>query len=797
MLQKSYFSLLLILTFSNQILNAQERCTLSIEGYVIDEHDKTPLTNANIFVFESALGCISDEQGYFKVEGLCKGINTITCSHIGCESITKVFDLQENTTYNFILEHHSHLLETIAITAKKVNNNTPSSMQIIDKKTIENNVLSDISTLLSRINGITALKSGGNISKPVLHGMSGNRIKLIHNEIGIEDQQWGNEHAPSIVLTNSEEIQVIKGAGAVKYGSDAIAGAIVISPASIPKGESLSTSIFLLGASANTLSSVGFKIRSSIKRRETFGWNVGGQFSANGDTKTPKYYQTNTGARNYNYHFSLGERKAKMNYRFDYQHKYNESGILRFAHIGNVSDFARAINSATPITTQPFSYKIDAPKQQIHHHTVSGTFNYILNNSLNFKALYGYQSNFRREYDIRRAGRSAIPSLEMHLQTHYIDLEIVDFRKDKFKTNAGIQLQNQSNYNNPRTGVKPLIPNYKTYKSGFFLVEEITLKKIIFEAGFRYDYTYQNAEFSTRNGGKDSLYFDKKSFHNFSYNTGIFWKPSSFFYLKLNTGSAFRNPNMNELYSNGLHHGAAIYEKGKSSLSTEKSINNSFELGIVYPKWALTFNAYHHHFFNYIFKSLNGVTPTIKGVFPLFQYNEIKAMIVGSDISIKYQPLKFFTITHNADYVLGWTLKNRNHLPEIPPVSLNNEIAFRYPFSDKKIQEVFASLSIETVFQVKNQLQIIAPDSLIKFSTEEINTLSNELGFIDFVKPPITYTLLDIEMGIAIKNDKRNINISTGINNLTNHSYRNYMNLFRYFTDETGINFYLKLNFNF
>lgn len=797
MLHKSSY-IILILSFTLLIgvvkspIYAQGNCNFSIEGYVIDEHDNTPLVSANIYVKETGMGCISDENGYYKIEGLCKGINTIVCSHIGCESITQTFNISQNTEFNFILEHHTHLLESISITAKKINTNTPVSMKIIDKEEIERNVLSDFSEFISSLEGVSTIKSGGNISKPVLHGMSGNRIKIIHNEIGIEDQQWGAEHAPSILLTNSEEIQVIKGAGTVKYGSDAIAGAIVVSPPSIPNDENINGKIFLQAESVNALASLGFNLRSSLKNRGTMGWNIGGQFSSSGDIKTPNYFQSNTGTRNYNYHLSFGQKKANMNYRFDYQHKYNETGILRFAHIGNVTDFIIAVESDTPIIRRPYKYSIDAPRQQTHHHTISGTVNYILKKDINLKALYAYQSNIRREFDIRRAGRSAIPSLDMHLQTHYLDLEMVDFKNEKFKTNAGIQLQNQYNYNNPRTRTSLLIPNFKTYNAGIFVTEEITFEKLTFEFGARYDYQYQNIIINQRIAGEDSSYTDKNNYHNFSLNSGVYWKPNDHFYFKYNIGSAFRNPHVNELYSDGLHHGAAIFERGDNTLDSEVSLNNSLELGLTFPKWSFNANPYYLYFFNYIFKSLNGVVPTIRGAFPLFQYQQSAATILGTDFSLQHTPLKYITMSHNADFVMGWTNKNKHRLPEISPATLSHNIAFNYPLEGKKVTQLHISLGIQTVFKPLNVLNIVRADSLITLSDDALALFSQEKGFIDFTTPPPTYTIVDMEAGFTIKKEKAKIDLIVGTNNLGNKTYRNYLNRFRYFTDEAGINFYIK-----
>ena len=42
------------------------------------------------------------------------------------------------------------------------------------------------------------LRNGSGISKPVIHGLFGNRVTILNNGITQSGQQWGNDHAPEI-----------------------------------------------------------------------------------------------------------------------------------------------------------------------------------------------------------------------------------------------------------------------------------------------------------------------------------------------------------------------------------------------------------------------------------------------------------------------------------------------------------------------------------------------------------------------------------------------------------------------
>src|SRR5690606_21784432 len=86
------------------------------------------------------------------------------------------------------------------------------------------------------------------------------------------------------------------------------------------------------------------------------------------------------------------------------------------------------------------------------------------------------------------------------------------------------------------------------------------------ELGLRYDFkTFDAAGFD-----KDqNLYGGQRDFHNMSGSFGVVWRPDAAWQLRSNIGLAWRAPNANELYSNGLHHGAALYEIGDAELDSE------------------------------------------------------------------------------------------------------------------------------------------------------------------------------------------------------------------------------------
>ena len=113
-------------------------------------------------------------------------------------------------------------LEEVVITAGRPGITAGAVSNRISSSEIHRAAGSSLATLLERISGVSSLSTGTTVSKPVIHGMHGNRILIINNGARQTGQQWATDHAPEVDINESGNILVIKGADGVRYGSDAL-----------------------------------------------------------------------------------------------------------------------------------------------------------------------------------------------------------------------------------------------------------------------------------------------------------------------------------------------------------------------------------------------------------------------------------------------------------------------------------------------------------------------------------------------------------------------------------------------
>ena len=77
---------------------------------------------------------------------------------------------------------------------------------------------------ITQLNGIDMISSGLGIQKVVVRGLSGMRVVTYLNGMQINNQQQANDHGIGFTDLGLGEVELIKGASALKYGSEAIGG---------------------------------------------------------------------------------------------------------------------------------------------------------------------------------------------------------------------------------------------------------------------------------------------------------------------------------------------------------------------------------------------------------------------------------------------------------------------------------------------------------------------------------------------------------------------------------------------
>jgi iron complex outermembrane receptor protein len=772
----------LILVFFNSVLiinsGLSQDCDITITGYVYDEGTKSPLSFVNIFLQETQQGTSTDEGGFFTLENICVGHYHFIFSHIGCEDVKQHFDIYRDTTLNILLAHNSEVLGTVVVDGKRDQYSNQAKTSL-NRQKIEENSYQSISTILENETGVSLLKNGNGISKPIVHGLFGNRLTMLNNGIQQSGQQWGNDHSPEIDPFSMDKITILKGASAIEYGGNNLGGVILAEPQRIEKEPHLHGQLNYIhetNGRGNTYNARLGKYGSRL------AWKFNGTYKSYGDKNTPNYFLNNTGLEEFNLSLQL-EKSWDDKVFFDfYASTFNTTlGVLRGSHISNLTDLEDALTRDEPFFTEPdFSTFIEAPKQEVSHHLAKAKGKIFIKEDQILELTVAGQINDRDEFDIRRGDRSEIPALSLSQFTLNTEIKYTQTLENEWKLKAGQQNIFTHNNNNPDTGTLPLIPDYISWKSGIYSTLSKQLENIYISTGIRYDYEFQNVATITRTFPRRVERF-KNNFHNVSGLLGLKKMLGSKQSLSWNIGFAMRNPAVNELYSNGLHQGVSGIEEGRPDLETEKAIKNTLEYQwLPTSDFTITALAYHQRFEDYIFlEPQNDFRITVRGAFPLFIYEQTNASISGLDLSTQYTFSHKLVGLFKFSYLRGRDQSNDIPLVFMPPISLFTSLTYRV----QKSMALTKSLKME--------------DSEIEISNRLVFEQKHILDDQDFSPPPPTYSVLDLKFSTNFILPRYKIRCFVRADNLLNTTYRDYLNRQRYFSDDVGRSIVLGLNVKF
>lgn len=224
------FALFIILCFTTNAMFGQTKTVFV--GTVYLENTTERLAWASLYSLNDPSSIVlADVDGnfFFPLE---KGEHIIICSFLGMsnDTVKVVIGDKSPVKHDFRLVRNEKMLETIVISASKFEQKLSEqsvSMEIIRPSLIENRNTTNITEVLAQVPGVTILdgepqiRSGSGFSFGV-----GSRVGILIDGIPILIGDQGRPEWSFLPLENVEQIEVIKGASSVLYGSSSLSGVI-------------------------------------------------------------------------------------------------------------------------------------------------------------------------------------------------------------------------------------------------------------------------------------------------------------------------------------------------------------------------------------------------------------------------------------------------------------------------------------------------------------------------------------------------------------------------------------------
>lgn len=791
------------------IASISQNCNSTLFGSVVDLHDGSNLAGAVLIVESTEQVVVTDLDGKFTIPNLCNDKYLIQVSHAECRTIGFVVEVKGDTSKAFKLEHHLEELNQVIVSGKAYKSTTKTIFEnTLSKSDLERFSSGSIGDALNSLSGVSSLNTGNLVVKPMINGLHSSRVVLINNGVRVQDQEWGAEHAPNIDINSVGNLTLIKGAGALQYGGDAIGGLIVAEATKVP----VKDSIYGKFSSTAVSNGRGVSMNSQLTKSYQSGWytTMQGTLKRFGDFEAPAYVLSNTGSFERNASLQFGLNKFNHGFEVYYSIYRNKMGILRASHMGGAEDLFRALQSDKPLIINDFTYEINTPKQDVTHHLarVKGFIKFHDFGKLSIQ--YDYQRNKRLEFDIRRGEDKDDASLDLQLDTHSVMLDLDARLNDATNVKSGVMARYQNNFADPDTGFLRLIPDYNKYDLGLYGIATYKWSdNWLLEAGGRFDFVHMNAFKFYRNSFWESRNYDKLfpeivipetvdgqfnsqvltnpkfDFYNISATIGAVYSSGAGSKFLLNYSLASRAPNPSELFSEGLHHSASRIELGDLRFKSE--IDSKFTLTFQQEneKWSFYISPFINTINDFILIEPIGIQKDLRGSFQVWEYRQTEAQLLGLDMDASYVFSEKLRFQHQFSWVRGYDRTRKEPLINMPPVNTKNELVYQ----NKSFSNLRLAVQSEYVFRQNeypdNDFQVFIPGL---GATKEVVISAT----------PDAYHLLNFKSSMDFRiNKKSKVKIGIVVTNLLNTTYRNNLNRLRYYADDLGRNVLLNVKFNY
>ncbi|GAB4382781.1 MAG: TonB-dependent receptor [Salibacteraceae bacterium] len=759
---KPILTVLLGLVLAMPAVWAQENCTFSITGRVVDDHNNEPLPFAVIYIDSMDKHAISNDSGYYAITNLCAGSYRLICRHVGCEDVFATVELRDaDARVDFRPEHHIEVLGEAVISDSR-----RSDTVFLKSGNFVRMSMINLTDALNSVPGVASISTGPSIGKPVINGLYGNRIAIANQGMLLSSQQWGEEHAPEVDVALADGVEIIQGAQTVKYGVQAIGGIMRLTEPNYPTQPGLEGRATFTGQSNGLGGYSAVVINHKLKKPHSLAWTLRGSAQKSGDRHAPGYVLSNTANESSNILAGAKFMRGRWSVNASFNLHLEKTGILSASHIGNLSDLNRAIESDTPLVTEPFGYEIKPPRQEVYHEGWKVTSGYSLTDNDRVEITYSRQYNQRSEYD-RHSISPENPAVNFELTTHNISAGYDHQFRENAKISVGSSYQQLAN----TVSGMYVIPNYKLNGAAGFVVFESELRGgWELYAGTRLEAIDQNSYFLKSN----TVETIHRAFYGISGSVEIL--------KEINRGTiawtgayAWRPPAVNELYSDGLHHGAAAYERGNPNLDKERS----WQARLVYNgrltrSISVAVEPYVNYMVGFIYRvPVFPATLTIRGAFPTYEYRQTNALLYGANLRMNSALPAGVELAGNYSLLRAKNVVDHQWIAGMPADRASGSIRKTTHFTEK----VSGSIGAE-----------------VQWFDKQWRAVNLE----DYAPPPDAATLINASAGLRLKGAKsRDTEINLVARNVMNTSYRSYMSRYRYFADDLGRNFILQLFINF
>jgi len=625
--------------------------------------------------------------------------------------------------------------------------------------------------VLEGLPGISSISTGPQAGKPVLRGLSGNRIRVMKDGVPMEYYQFSFRHQPVLNVSQAERVEVVQGTASILYGSDALGGAVNVITRSAPvagarsrylnakiKGQYFSNNLERAGGFEfeGVSGPVGFRAGLTARRADNFS-----------TPEAPKYSETN----------KSGDPKF--------------TGELPFTNFDQYSGFVQLGTSGSFGNLQVIYDRYDSEQnylladgnpigQNLENDNLKVKGNFQLNHRLILRPTLSFQRNLRQAAPGLSYEDNPFWSVDLVRRVYNTRIELIHTEMWGLGGTIGLD----ASYQDQETRASGLLPDAEVIDIGVFSFEETTFGRVTVNAGLRFDYREHDAEPNeemrlpdTAAGETDKVL--KQSYSVLSGSTGASYQLTHFLTVASNFSVGFRAPDLFELHAHGVHGGVLAFQIGNPFLDPERSYNIDLSLRFRTDQAAAKATVYHNQIDDYIFLKNQNRDTTINGtIYPIYGADQTDAVITGLELSASVDILQWLRVKTSFSTLHSENKETDEKLPLMPSDKITGGVRLSAPRFGV-IRNPYLEFNSKYVFSGKSAG---AYEPFSQFDQIPFGTSSTD-----------NYTVFSLAVGGTIRLNSQPVDFHIEVENLFDEAYVDFLDTYKGYTLSMGRNISMRV----
>ncbi|MDV3258158.1 MAG: TonB-dependent receptor [Sphingomonas sp.] len=565
-------------------------------------------------------------------------------------------------------DHHEHDDEIVVTGVRRKAGDVLGGLSVLDADELAREVRPSLGETLARQPGVSASSFGPTASRPILRGLSGDRIRVLTDGIGSFDVSSSSpDHAVALTPLTAERIEVLRGPSALLYGSSAIGGVVNVIDRRIPRRQPSG------GFDANGLIGYGSAAEEASANLSIDGEvapnlvvHADGNWSKSDDLRTGGHLLTNELREQ-----AMASSSPEIQALAGLEGELPNSAARSWEVAGGVAYVDGPLNVGVSVTRHdalygvPVRFSLDpeieaeAPLIDVVQTRYDARAEVPLSGFLEQLRLRAGYSKYRH-HEIEESGEVASTFRTSGGEGR---AEFVQREAGGWGGTSGIQYVERKV---SIAGEEKFLPDAKQRQAGLFTMQALVNGPLRLEGGLR-------VEFSKLSAAEDASLETPRTSRQFttvSASAGAAYEILDGWRAGLTLSRSARAPSIDELFANGPHAGTQAFETGNPDLEPERSIGLEASIRRQAGRIRIGATAYYNRFSNFIFQAPTG---EIEDDLPVYAYRQGKANYYGFEVEANAELGDALGIHWDADLIADYVharVRDFGPAPQIPPLRL-------------------------------------------------------------------------------------------------------------------------------